>query len=57
MLVMVEGNYEVYRRHLFGRRSSSKRITYAMIGMVVLIVIGTALIKWLYYRKVVVFLK
>ena len=54
---MVEGNYEVYRRHLFGRRSSSQRISYTLLAMVIVIVLGSVLIKWCYYRRVVRFLK
>ena len=57
MLKMVESNYEIYSRHLFGRRSSSKRITLALSLMVVLVLVGTAVAKCVYYRRVTVFLK
>ena len=54
---MVEANYEIYHRHLFGRRSSNERITLVLMLMVGIIVIGTAIIKCIYYKKVVGFLK
>ena len=54
---MVESNYQIYHNHLFGRRSSSKRISLVVALMVVLIVVGTALAKCVYYKKVVGFLR
>ena len=57
LLKMVEANYEVYQRHLFGRRSSSQRLTFILTIMVALMIVGTALIKCMYYRRVVTFLK
>jgi hypothetical protein len=57
LLHMVESNYQIYHKHLFGRRSSSKRITLILALMVAVIVIGTALVKCFYYRKVVGFLR
>lgn len=57
MIKMVESNYDIYKRHLFGRRSSSKRITTVLSVMVVIIIVGTALVKVVYYRKITAFLK
>lgn len=54
---MVESNYEIYRKHLFGRRSSSRRISIGLGLMVLVIVIGTAVVKMGEYRKVVGFLR
>ena len=53
MLKMVESNYEIYKRHLFGRRSSSRRISVGMSVMVIVIIIGTAIIKLVEFRKIV----
>ena len=57
LLKMVEANYEVYQRHLFGRRSSSQRLTFILTLMVALMIVGTAIMKCIYYRRVVTFLK
>lgn len=57
LLKMVESNYEIYRRHLFGRRASSRRISLVLLAMVGFVVLGCALLKAVYYRKVVLFLK
>jgi hypothetical protein len=57
MLKMVESNYEIYRKHLFGRRTSSQRITTVLMIMVATIIGGAALIKWIYFRKIMSFLK
>lgn len=57
MLKMVESNYDIYKKHLFGRRSSSQRITTVVSVMLAIILIGTALIKIIYYRKTTKYLK
>jgi heme/copper-type cytochrome/quinol oxidase subunit 2 len=57
MLNMVESNYEIYGTYINSRRSSNQRITIIMTLMVAFIVIGTATIKCIYYRKMVGFLK
>lgn len=57
MLKMVESNYDIYHRHLFGRRASSQRISTVLTIMVAIIIGGTALIKMVFYRKIINFLK
>jgi hypothetical protein len=57
MLKMVESNYGMYGAYLSERRSSNQRITVVMSVMVAVIVVGTAAIKWMDYRKMVGFLK
>jgi hypothetical protein len=56
MLNMVESNYEIYKRHLINRRSSSGRLTLVLSVMVVGIIIGSMVMKWLYYRKIMGYL-
>ena len=38
------------------RRSTSERITFVMMVMVVGIILGTAIMKWIYYRKIIGYL-
>jgi hypothetical protein len=57
MLKMVESNYQTYRDKVLGRRASSQRITLILTLMVAIIIAGTILIKFIYYRKIVSYLK
>jgi len=56
MLNMVESNYEIYQRHLISRRATSERITTVLTVMVVSIIAGTVILKWIYYRKIIGYL-
>lgn len=57
MLKMVESNYEIYRNQITGRMVTSNRLTLILSLMVAFIVLGTIVIKLVYYRKIVGFLK
>lgn len=57
MLKMVESNYDIYRNQLLGRRATSQRITLVLALMVAFIIAGTIIIKLVYYRKIVGYLK
>jgi hypothetical protein len=57
MLTMVESNYEIYRNQLLGRRATGQRITTVLTFMVVIIIVGTVAVKFVYYRKMVGYLK
>ena len=54
---MVESNYHMYRNQLLSRQASSQRITLALTLMIAVIVLGAVLIKVVYYRKIVGYLK
>lgn len=57
MLKMVESNYDIYRSQLLGRRVTSQRITVVLTLMVAVIIVGTIIIKLVYYKKTVKYLK
>jgi hypothetical protein len=57
MLKMVESNYDIYRNQLLGRMVVSQRITLILTLMVAFIILGTVIIKVVYYRKIVGYLK
>lgn len=57
MLKMVESNYDIYGKHLVSRRATNQRITLWLAVMAASIVIGTVLIKCVFYRKIVRYMK
>ncbi len=54
---MVESNYDIYRNQILGRRATSQRITTVLTFMVAIIIAGTVAFKFIYYRKMVGYLK
>jgi len=57
MLKMVESNYEIYKGGLFSRRSNNGRMAMWLSGMVGIILLGSFVIKVVFFRKVVGYLR
>ena len=57
MIKLIESNYEIYKNRLMGQRATGKRITLYLRVMMGVIIVGTVLIKVLYFSKIKSYLR